>query len=107
MATVNYIYDELTPILYLVLLMVIFSVPAMLTTGIIYSRGYRRTFFIGAMFPGGGAILLYYGMLGMLGNLEYISVIITTVVCWLLLIIVSGTAAIIMRWLVEPKTEAE
>lgn len=104
MATVNYI-SGLPAVLTIMFLVVIFSIPAILTTAALYSRGYRRTFFIGTMFPGIGGIFVSYVLLGLIYDEDNPGTIVVMLIGWLLVVVVSGTACIITRWLVETKTE--
>ncbi len=106
MSTADYIFGA-TAMEYTAFGMVIFSIPAILTTGVVYSRGYRRTFFIGTMFPGIGSLYLLRDMVGLFGQKDGYAIFSLFVVCWIMLTIVSGTACIVTRWLVEPKPEAE
>ncbi|MBN2295361.1 MAG: hypothetical protein JXM70_23220 [Pirellulales bacterium] len=106
MATADFIFGANATI-PIAVIMTLFTVPSILISGTIYSRGYRRTFFIGTIFPGIGCVLYSYFIFGMFFRFEEIIHLLLWLVAWFLLIIVGGTASIIVRWSVEPRIEDE
>ncbi len=104
LATADFIFGANATI-PITVIMTLFTVPSILISGTIYSRGYIRTFFIGTIFPGVGCVLYSYFILSMFYSFEEKLRLLLWLVAWILLIIVSGTASIIVRWLVEPRIE--
>jgi len=95
----------------------ILAIPVVLTTVLVYGRGYARTFCIGGLFPA-GCIVLWSLAGSLLGNtLEFFDLHsnlgeqAAELVVWLaldlLLTIAMGLLAMGVRWLVESSNRAE
>ena len=93
------------------------AVPMVLTSVLIYSRGYRRTFCIGALFPAGSTMTVLsplsfpYMMMGAFDGVGADPatrlVILASLTVYSMLVIVFGLAAVWIRRMVEPARARE
>lgn len=81
--------------------------PAVLTTVLVYGRGYQRTFCIGALFPAGAALMsfqylfAYFSMIGGRGgDPEDFGLAVFIALSWAASVVV-GLVACGVRWMVE------
>lgn len=91
---------------FFLLFFVFTAVPLALTIAIVYGRGYLRTFAIGAMFPGGLALLYSYVLLaggfgGWDDDLETRIYLSAYLVGLFVLLALYGGIAMLVRWILE------